>query len=499
MPCCHATIQLNSQNVAKATAKDGLNRHSFDAKDTVAYIWRGLQLPETALRSLSLTGEGLGLPSSFKIGHLAQSTIALSALAAALIQSLRNRSSVPKVTVSLRHACVEFKSERFLLLDGKPMPSPWGPIGGLHKTIDGYVRVHDNFPNHRNGALALLGLESTATRQDVAERILSWTSADLESEAFRSNFVISALRSFEEWDSLPQAQAIDDFPISIRKINDSPKGLPERMGQNNDKCLRALRVLEMSRVIAAPLAGKTLAAHGADVMWITSPYLPDIPAVDRDLGRGKRTVQLDIKRPDDKARLLELALSADVFIQGFRPGSLASHGLSTANLVAINPSIIVANISAYGPKGPWSQNRGFDSLVQTCSGMNASEAEHFGAGEPARPMPCQALDHAAGYLLATGILTALYKRAEGGGAYEVDVSLAGVMKYLRSLGQYPGKTGFQCEDCIKAEDVEEFLETKMSAFGALRAVKHSATIDGVETGWDIMPKPLGSDKPEWLD
>ncbi|KAK3055093.1 hypothetical protein LTS18_011865, partial [Coniosporium uncinatum] len=170
----------------------------------------------------------------------------------------------------------------------------------------------------------------------------------------------------------------------------------------------------------APVAGRTLAAHGADILWITSPKLPDLPALDRDLARGKRTIQLDVRDPNDKKKLLELIKGADVFIQGYRPGAVYAHSLSPSDLHTANPHLIYANMSAYGPNGPWSQNRGFDSIVQTCSGMNVSEAEHAGNGEPARPMPCQALDHASGYFLATGIAAAVYKRATEGGSYLVD-------------------------------------------------------------------------------
>ena len=156
-------------------------------------------------------------------------------------------------------------------------------------------------------------------------------------------------------------------------------------------------------------------------------------------------------------------------------------------------------MSAYGPDGPWSNKRGFDSLIQTCSGMNISEAEHFGAGEAARPTPCQILDHAGGYFLAAGIEAALYKQATEGGSWQVDVSLAGVMKYLRSLGQYEGKSGFETRDFTCTQDVpEEYLETRTTGFGEMTAVRHSASLEGVEVGWDVMPKPLGSDEKQWL-
>jgi crotonobetainyl-CoA:carnitine CoA-transferase CaiB-like acyl-CoA transferase len=131
--------------------------------------------------------------------------------------------------------------------------------------------------------------------------------------------------------------------------------------------------------------------------------------------------------------------------------------------------------------------------------MNVSEAEHYGTGEPARPLPCQALDHAAGYFLASGIQAALYKQAVEGGSWEVDVSLAGVMRYLRSLGQFEGRLGFQAPDYNCMADVPaEYMETRDTGFGEMTAVCHSGSIQGVEVGWDIMPKPLGLDEKRWL-
>lgn len=479
-----------------------MDRSQFRTIDSFRHIWRGLNLPEDAISSLTLEGaDGPGLPSSFKIGHLAQVAISLTALLAALIYSERSSCTIPSVTVALQHALVEFKSERLYLINGKSSPPEWGPIGGLHKTMDGYVRVHDGFPNHRIAVTKVVGCKEDADRATLGSKISTWKALELENAAVEAEAVVAALRTYDQWDALPQAKAIRDFPIHIRKIADGPPGLPSSITSGRgDKCLRGLRVLEMSRVIATPVAGKTLAAHGADVLWITSPRLPDQPPLDRDLSRGKRTARLDISVAEDSERLSSLLDGADVFLQGFRPGSLASKGFSSEELAARHPKgIICANMSAYGPDGPWSKRRGFDSLVQTCSGMNVSEAEHFGAGEPARPTPCQALDHAAGYFLAAGIMTALYRQAVEGGSYQVDVSLAGVMVYLRSLGQFEGKLGFQQRDFKSIDDVpEEYYEERESGFGLMKNIKHSSRIDGVAVGWDIMPKPLGSDEAAWL-
>lgn len=489
-------------NHLKAPNANFQDRSNFSAKDSVDYIWKELGLPVESLNALEFSGSGNGLPSSFKLGHLAQASIGLSALLAAQIYAHRSGIPIPTVTVPLDHAAIEFKSERLYTLANQPTPSPWGPIGGLHKTSDGYVRVHDSFPNHRDGARALLGCPPDATREDLGTSISSWRSVDLESAAFDSNIVMSALRSYKEWDVLPQARAIADFPILLRKLSDGPVGLPKEMlNANPDKCLRGLRVLELSRVIAAPLAGKTLAVHGADVLWVTSPNLPDLPAIDREFGRGKRTIQLDLTSEVDRDNLSTLLDDAHVFIQGFRPGSLASRGLSPEELAKRSDgrNIICANMSAYGPHGPWATKRGFDSLMQTCSGMNVSEAEHFGAGEAARPTPCQVLDHASGYFLSAGILAALHKQVTEGGSWEVNVSLAGVMKYLRSLGQLEGRTGFAVKDYTCTADVpSEYLEKRSTGFGDLVAVRHSAAISGINVGWDIMPKPLGSDEKKWL-
>ncbi|KAH7383521.1 CoA-transferase family III [Cadophora sp. MPI-SDFR-AT-0126] len=479
------------------------DRSDFTTADTIAHIWNHLGLPAEFVSSLSLPDADRhsrsGLPSSFKIGHLAQSTIALSALTAALFQSTRN-FSIPRITVPLLRACLEFDSEKLYTLDGnKPdfsggLKSFGGPV---QKTADGYVRIHDGFPHHVAGALKILGLPPTASRDDFRSDLLKWKSIDLETAAMESNCVIAALRSYEQWDALPQAQYIPSIPIHVHKLESGAPLIPPQPPGGSDRCLRGIRVLELSRVIAAPVAGRTLAAHGADVLWITSPNLPDLPDIDRDLARGKRTAQLDLTTKEGKAKLLELAKDADVFIQGYRPGSLSAKGFSPLELAQANPNIICANMSAYGNQGPWGGNRGFDSIVQTGSGMNVSEAEHFGEGDAGRPMPCQALDHASGYFLATGICAALYKRATEGGSYEVDVSLAGTMKYLRSLGQFPGKTGFDCPT-TGDQEIEEYLETRQSEFGELKALKHSAAVEGFMPGWDILPKPLGSDKPEWV-
>ncbi|KAL6689653.1 CoA-transferase family III [Trichoderma pleuroticola] len=356
-----------------------------------------------------------------KIGILAQTSIALSALAAAQIYAIRNQVPVPRAEVPLKHT----------RLNGKPDPSPWGLIGGL-QTLDRYVRIHDSFPNHAEGALEPLGLPKSASRQQVSQENTQWASADLEAHYHNPH-------------------AISNFPILLKKLANGCPSLSTHLPEGSGKCSRALRVLELSRVIAAPPAGKTLAAHGADALW------------------------LDIDKSKDLAQLQQLITSADVFIREFLPGCLTSRDLSAEEIFKINLGIIIVNMFAFGPIGVWSNRRGFDSLVA-----------HFGVGEIARPLPCEILGHVGEYLLLEG------------GACQVDISLASIMKYLRSLGQYPVSCGFQCNDYEYSEDVEEDRGACESDFGLLGAMRHSVVIDGCSVGWEIMPKPSRSDEPIWL-
>ncbi|KAG9978732.1 CoA-transferase family III, partial [Aureobasidium melanogenum] len=343
-------MELHTKSGCTSVSAEGLvtvDRSSHEASDVVEELWTGLDMPSVALARIQLEGDsGPVLPSSFRLGVLAQSSIALSALAAAQIHALRNNIQVPHVEIPLQHAIIEFKSERFYTIDGQRPAAKPNAIGGLHQTADGYIRVHDSFPNHSNGMLELVGLPLGSTREQLADKIANWRSLDLEHAATtKGELAAYALRSYKEWDALPQSRAIADFPISIQPIlSEGKTGFPDHMHKGAVKCLQGLRVVEMSRVIAAPLCGKTLAAHGADVIWVTSPSLPDLPDIDREFGRGKRTVQLDIHDAADRIKLSDLIKDCDVFIQGYRPGSLAQYGLSPEELVKFNPNIVVANI-----------------------------------------------------------------------------------------------------------------------------------------------------------
>ena len=351
-------------------------------------------LDPALLARVRLTGSGPILPSSFNVDALAQAAIAAAGLAAAELDRLRS-GRLQTVTVDRRHAAAEFRSERYLRINGKPAPDPWDKIAGAYQTGDGrWMRLHTNFAHHRDGVLAILACSND--RAAVAKALLNWEAEAFETEASNRGLVVAMMRSFKEWDAHPQGKAVAALPgFTITRIGDSP---PRRHNPAL-RPLQGIRVLDLTRIIAGPVAGRALAAHGADVLHVTSPSLPAILPLVIDTGRGKRTTALNLDSKPERRQLKSLAEQADVFLQGYRPGGLAARGFGPDELAKLNPGIIAASLSAYGPAGPWAGKRGFDSLVQTAIGFNHAEAEAAGSSAP-KPLPCQALDHASGYLLA---------------------------------------------------------------------------------------------------
>jgi crotonobetainyl-CoA:carnitine CoA-transferase CaiB-like acyl-CoA transferase len=252
-------------------------------------------------------------------------------------------------------------------------------------------------------------------------------------------------------------------------------------------------VLDLSRVIAGPVAGRTLAAHGADVMLVSSPDLPAIPWLSIDNGRGKLSSFVDLKSEQGRNTLRDLLAHADIFSQGYRPRALAALGFSPKDAAQLNPGIVYVTLSAYGHAGPWADRRGFDSLVQTTTGFNHAEGEAAGVDGP-KELPAQMLDHATGYFMAFGAMMAKARQSREGGSWHVRVSLAQTGRWLWNLGRVTD--GFKTED-LKGESVKPLMEELASGFGPLRSVKPSAVLSRTPAFWARPSVPLGSHPPQW--
>ncbi|MDX2205974.1 MAG: CoA transferase [Hyphomicrobiaceae bacterium] len=457
--------------------------------DVLAQVWTEAGGAAAALGSVTLTGAEPGLPSSFRVGVAAQASIAAAGLAAAEIWRLRT-GETQSLAVDLRHAAVEFRSERYMRLAGKPPGPGWDKIAGVYGTRDHRkVRIHTNFPQHRDGFLKLLGCDYE--RASVAAALMRWDGAQFEATAALAGAPCTLMRSPQEWAAHPQAQAVATLPlIEIERIGEAP---PRRLPRNPERPLSEVRVLDLTRVIAGPVAGRTLAAHGADVMRITGPHLPGLPMLDIDTGRGKLSASLDLRAAEECERLASLLSEAQAIVTAYRPGALDRFGFSPQSCAEMRPGIVVGTLSAWGRAGPWSSRRGFDSLVQNACGINVAEAQALGVEAP-KELPAQALDHAAGYLLATGVMLALARKAEEGGSWHVRVSLARTAHWLAGLGRLAD--GFAVAD-PKPEDVGDVLAEMETPQGRLTYVTHAARLSATPAHWARPPVPLGASAPLW--
>lgn len=450
---------------------------------TLAGLLAGAGLDPSLVAQADLSGADPALPSSFRIGEAAQASIAALGLAAASLHAARG-GAMQRVAVAMEDAAAEFHSERYLRIGDTPPTDPWDAIAGAYGTADGgVVRLHTNFPHHRDGILKLLGCAND--RAAVAEALGRRKAIPFETEATAAGLCVSAMRSFAEWDAHPQAQHLATTPVlAIERIGDAdPRPLPAAASRPLD----GFRVLDLTRVIAGPVAARGLAAHGAEVLHITAPHLPSIPTLVVDTGRGKRCAMLDLRDAGDVARLDGLAAGADAFVQSYRAGSLAAKGFSAEALAARHPGIVVGELCAYGWGGPWANKRGFDSLVQTSTGFNVAEAEAAGVAPP-KVLPCQPLDHASGYLLALGVVAAWHRRAVEGGSWRVRVTLARTGLWLRGLGRIDG---FGATPHVPELVVED------GPFGLVRHLPHAARMSLTPAFWSRPAEPLGASPAAW--
>ncbi len=457
--------------------------------DALKELWSGAGMAPDALARASLTGTDPVLPSSFAVGTAAQTSIAAAALAATEIGQLRN-GLVQGVAVDMVHAALECRG--YFKIDGR-VPEQWDKLTGLYRCRDGWVRIHANFAHHRDGALRLLGLaEGKGTERPAVEAALLTRSAlEFEAAAARAGLVVAALRSFEAWDALAHAAAVAAQPlITFERIGDSPpRGLPALAADALP--LSGLRVLDLTRILAGPIGGRTLAAYGADVMLVNSPNLPNIESI-IETSRGKLSCHVDLTTNGGRAALRALLEDAHVFVQGYRPGGIAARGFGPEDAARLRPGIVYVSLSAYGHVGPWAGRRGFDSLVQTATGFNHAEAAAAGSDQP-RALPMQILDYATGYLMAFAAQVALLRQAREGGSWHARVSLARTGRWLRDLGRVDN--GF----AIPVPSIRETMEATESGWGELIAIRHAAQLSRTPVAWARPSVKPGTHAPRWPD
>ena len=433
------------------------------------------------------------LPTPFRIADAGAATLAATGLAAADLWELRSGKTQP-VSVDVRRATASLRSGQYMKLGDGEVSHARNSVMGIYPTKDGrWSYLHCNFPNHRAAALSVLGVPED--RDAVAKAVMNWNAADLEEAIIAAKGAGGMVRSHAEWAAHPQSAAIAGLPLmEVIKIGDSPvEPLPP-----GNRPLSGVRVLDLTRVLAGPTCARTLAEHGADVLKITGAHLPNIGYQEFDTGHGKLSAHLDLREPKDVDILKGLVAEADVFSQGYRPGTLGGRGLSPEELAAIRPGLVYVSLCAFSHAGPWASRRGFDTVVQTVSGIVHRQAEVVPGKTPAPYFyPVSAIDYCTGYLMAFGAMAALGRRAREGGSWMVRISLAQVGKWLVDLGEVPGDAARAAPAEFTPEELAKWSMVSETPAGRLRHLGPVVGLPLTPPYWARPSVPLGYNKPEW--
>ena len=412
---------------------------------------------------------------------------ALGAIGLAVSDLWRLRTGAPQtVSVDSHAAAASLRSNTYVLRDGQK-PVSWDPLTGHYPTRDGrHMFIHTNHPHHRAGALRIAGAKGE-TREALAEAVAGWEGLAIEEAIAAGGCVGGLTRSREEWNAHPHGIAVAKLPlIDIVKIGDAPaEPLPK-----GDRPLAGVRAFDLTRVLAGPTSGRILAENGADVLHVAAPHLPYQSELLMDTGHGKRCAWIDLTTPAGVETMKVLLKEADIFTQGYRPGTLAGRGFSPEAVAALRPGIVCVSLCAYGHEGPWASRRGFDSIVQNVTGLAATQSSL----DKPRNMPVQALDYIAGYLGALGAMVALARRVEQGGSWLVRVSLVQVAHWLASLGTVDATKGVAE---LPENELLPLLTESPGPFGRLRHLKPVVQLGTTPAYFAKPAEPLGSSPARW--
>ena len=332
-------------------------------------------------------------------------------------------------------------------------------------------------------------------REAVRQAVAKWDALELEEAILAAKGAGGMVRSMAEWAKHPQAAAIASLPLmEILKIGDSPpEPLPEA-----ERPLSGIRVLDLTRVLAGPTSARTLAEHGADVMKITAAHLPNIGYQEYDTGHGKLQAHLDLRQPQDVETLRGLVREADVFTQGYRPGTLGNRGLSPEALSQLRPGLVYVSMCAFSHVGPWASRRGFDTVVQTVSGITTRQAELFPGANPGPQFyPVSAIDYLTGYLMAFGAMVALARRAREGGSWLVRISLAQTGRWLVDRGEVPEAALKDIDKELYPAEIARWSIESDTPVGRLRHLGPTVRMSETAPYWARPSAPLGHHQPVW--
>ncbi len=455
---------------------------SHRAHAITATAWTALGGNSDLLDAVTFVGDG-GLTSVYPVTDVASATVAVAALALAELSHSRG-GKIPGITIDRRLASLWFGFS--IRPVGWEMPAPWDPIAGDYQTTDGWIRLHTNAPHHRIAAENILGQHTDKVA--MAREVIRWKKQQLETALVQAGGCAAEMRSSRQWMDHPQGRAVASEPLShIENFTAAP--LPDR-GATPARPLAGVRVLDLTRVLAGPVASRFLAGFGADVLRLDPPDW-DEPGVIPEVTLGKRCARLDLKTPEGRATFETLLAQADVLLHGYRADALDRLGYGAAVRRKLSPGLIDVSLCAYGWSGPWALRRGFDSLVQMSCGIADAGMQWKQAAQPT-PLPVQALDHGTGYLMATAAIRGITRRLNGAHSVTARLSLARTAKLLTDAGAGEAEPPLAAESFF---DIASPIEA--TDWGNAKRLKPPVTIRDVPLYWTLPARALGTAQARW--
>jgi len=444
-------------------------------------------VPSTAEGDTPVTFVGDGDTCDvFDVGALAAGTVAAAATALARYAGVTDDGGqMEGAMIEVDRRLANFWFTTSLRPMGWTTANPWDDIAGDYRAKDGWIRLHTNAPHHRAAACRVLG--GASDRAEVTKAVLTWAAHDLQDAVVEAGGVAAMMMSASDWASHPQGQAVAREPL-VTWGDNSEAHLRHRCPPKRP--LSGLKVLDLTRILAGPVATRFLAGFGADVLRIDPPGWDEVGNI-AEMTPGKRCATLDLSQDMDKEILADLIATADVMVHGYRPDALARLGFDADRRRALNPALIDVALNAYGWTGPWHQRRGFDSLVQMSSGI-ADAGRAAEQQDRPRPMTVQALDHGTGYLMAAAVLNGLCHVRDCGQALSARLSLAATAEALKQTHQPHFGAGLSPE---QDADINPIIED--TDWGPARRLNPPVRINGIAHYWQTPATRLHSAAPRW--